>query len=122
AGSIDDVAGVLPQRASLGARIRITTNTSTVCEDGRTGITGPKGVVDARGIFQVERGQLPVRQDVIASRAVVAGLGLGADRGGGSGLDQTAVRRSVERRPVVVAWPACIPGSLSRHVSASRVA
>lgn len=110
--SIDDVGGIPSQRAPPGTRIRVTSNTSTVRKDGRAWIVGPEGVIDAGGIVKVKRRQVPVRQDVVAGGAVVVGLRLVAHGGWGTGLDETAVERRVERCPVVATRPAGISGSL----------
>lgn len=111
-GSIDDITRILSQRAAPGPGIGITPDTSAVRKDGRAWIVGPKGVVDTRGIVKVKRRQVPVRQDVVAGHAVVVGLRLVAHGGWGTGLDETAVERRVERCPVVVTGPAGISGSL----------
>lgn len=111
---IDNVTRILAQRAPLGAGVGIASNTGTVRENGRAGVIGPKGVVDASRVFQVERRQLPLRQDVIAGCAVVVGFRVVAYRRRGPGPDQTAVNRRVERRPVVIAGPAAILGRLLR--------
>lgn len=112
ASGIDDMAGILPQRAPPGARIRITPDTSTVRKDGGAWIVGPEGVVDTRGVSKVKRRQVPVRQHLVAADAVVVGLRLVADGRRGTGLDQTAAERRVERCPVVATGPAGISGRL----------
>ena len=49
--SVDDIAGILPERTPLVARVGITINTRAVSEDRRAGVVCPYRIGDADGIL-----------------------------------------------------------------------